>query len=153
MVSGGWLWMMAVVSGLAAAGEPPTAASTRLQCVVTHELACTPDGCSRDPVPDAHIDLLIDVSGGQGNLCTVTYCREVEWLPLDDGSSPRTFGALRSSASGSTQDRQDDPVVDYYLWIAPARTQFNLIPTGDGAAWAGACNTDAAADTAARQGH
>lgn len=123
--------------GAVDAAEPPG----RIHCQVTHSISCSKDVCQKDAEENAHIELVMTLPGGDGNLCTATYCRDIRWMKLVGGNGPQTFGAVHSSASGSTRDKLDTPVVDFYLWIGPERRDFSLIPIdGYGSTWAGVCS-------------
>lgn len=124
----------------------PLAAATAsdgkiLRCDADSNLNCSGATCEQIADEYAHVDLFLAPSEKDGTLCTFTYCRSFDWLPvLGDRSPRRTFGPILSASSGSTEDEQDIPVVDFHLWISEDRTRFALLPLDAGrAAWAGSC--------------
>lgn len=112
-----------------------------LRCDADSSLTCTGAQCKRVPDEYAHVELFLSPSEKGGSLCTFTYCRDFDWLPvMGDKSKRRTFGPIRSDSSGSTDDRFGIPVVDYHLWISENRGRFALLPLdSSGATWTGGC--------------
>lgn len=120
----------------------PDARGKGLHCNVDSSLSCSGDQCERVPEEYTYlIDLVLSPGDDGGNLCTGTYCRPFEWLPLLGDNSPlRTFGPIRSASSGSTDDLLDIPKVDYHLWISVDRKRFALLPLDpSGGTWVGGC--------------
>ena len=115
-----------------------------IACRAERDLFCDLKGCASDAGDGFYVTVSYDPAANGGDLCTFTYCRDFTLLRLP-GSSTKPedglLGATRSSASGSMEEQQNTPALDYLLWIAPDHTRFVLFGQGDNLAsgWAGAC--------------
>lgn len=132
---------LALLMGAASGHAAPALPENILHCRADSSLDCHAATCERAADDGVQIDLQLSLAQNSGNLCTGTYCRAFEWLPvLGDSSPQRTFGPIRSEASGSTEPDLSTPVVDYHLWISADRQRFALVPLlADRGAWAGRC--------------
>lgn len=122
-------------------GAAQATSGKTLYCRAESSLECAGAACQRVDDEYLHVELYLSPSEAGGNLCTSTYCRHFDWLPvLQDGSQRRTLGPILSESSGSTEDLINVPVVDYHLWISEDRGRFALLPIQPGwAAWTGSC--------------
>lgn len=129
------------VAGAVLLSSCATVPKGALQCRADGEFSCEGDACRFQGDEPVHVQFELASTQDGGNLCTWTYCRPFEWLPVPgDRSQPRSFGPILSGSSGSTDDLRDVPVVDYHLWISEDRSRFSLVPLAAGAVtWVGDC--------------
>jgi len=131
--------------GAAAHSVTPAPPPERVSCQATHEISCDDAGnCVSEAGDTIHVNFRYTPTTRTGDLCTYTYCRGFELLaqPTAAGqASPPDSGFTLSEHSGSTEEYQNVPVVDYQLSLNENRTQFVLlnVERGVSGGWAGAC--------------
>jgi len=114
-------------------------------CQATHEISCDGAGnCVSEPGDTIYVNFRYSSATRTGDLCTYTYCRDFELLPQPTAAgqaSPPDSGFTLSEHSGSTEEYQNVPVVDYQLSLDENRRQFVLlnVERGISGGWAGAC--------------
>jgi len=120
-----------------------------LSCRATHTLNCA-DGEACERTPDEFIQITVDYdpAARSGDLCTYTYCRSFEMVaqPAAPGQVRDALTGFTFSAdSGSTEEYQGAPVVDFQLSFNAARTRFVLVNVANGGVggWGGVCGADA----------
>lgn len=123
----------------------PGADAGEIACQATHEISCDGAGaCVSEPGDTIYVNFHYQPATRTGNLCTYTYCRGFDLLPQPTApgqASPPDSGFTLSEHSGSTEEYQGVPVVDYQLSLNENRTQFVLVNVERGVSggWAGAC--------------
>ncbi|HRE42839.1 MAG TPA: hypothetical protein PKY87_02590 [Terricaulis sp.] len=138
---------VAGVSGFAAAAHSVTPAlpPERVSCQATHEISCDGAGnCVSEAGDTIHVNFRYTPATRRGDLCTYTYCRDFELLPQPTAAgqaSPPDSGFTLSEHSGSTEEYQNVPVVDYQLSLDEDRRHFVLlnVERGVSGGWAGVC--------------
>ena len=130
--------------GLAALSPVPSPFGA-VTCQATHEISCSGDGaCASEASDTSYINLRYNPAQLGGDLCTSTYCRDFQLLPQPTapGQTPTpNSGFVLSEHSGSTEEYQSRPIVDFQLSLNDERTQFVLMNVANGGAggWAGRC--------------
>lgn len=131
--------------GVAAAqATSPAPEAEVVYCQATRDIRCGADGCVSEASDSIYVNLHYEPQTRTGDLCTYTYCRGFELLPQPTAAgqaSPPDTGFTLSQHSGSTEEYQNVPVVDYQLSLNENRTEFVLlnVERGLSAGWAGVC--------------